>query len=206
MNYDDINFNKLTQPAELDPSHLIKEIISLNEQMVGFWKDSYGWAPVSAADLLGISRLDRLVSLSKSLFHWVKDENISDGDLILAWTNLGAVVEGSLKLFFSVYYEDYKNDDHAFKDHKTGKIINPAKLKMDKILQFLEKKDLLLDPDSRIFLRRYLQPRRNSIHAYEDKDIGTYHEFIEGLESYLLLLYDIQGSLPYPTINEIEYL
>jgi hypothetical protein len=45
------------------------------------------------------SRLDWQVSLSSSLRNWVRDPltALSDGDLILAWTNLGALIEGTLK-------------------------------------------------------------------------------------------------------------
>ena len=47
-------------------------------------------------------------SLATSLSRWVGAT--SDGDLILAWANLGTLVEGQLKLFLCVYYEDYMKD------------------------------------------------------------------------------------------------
>ena len=46
-------------------------------------------APIEAAGLLNKARLDWQVSLSSSLRNWLRDPPgvLSDGDLILAWTN-----------------------------------------------------------------------------------------------------------------------
>ena len=40
---------------------------------------------------------------------------MTDGELILAWANLGALLEGTLKLFFSIYYSDFQTDIEALK-------------------------------------------------------------------------------------------
>jgi hypothetical protein len=75
---------------------------------MSFWKSAHGWAPISAANLLNRSALEWQVSLAESLTRWVG--RTLEGDLILAWANLSALVEGQLKLFLSVYYHDYKKD------------------------------------------------------------------------------------------------
>ncbi|WP_272480015.1 hypothetical protein [Aquibacillus koreensis] len=41
-----------------------------------------------------------------------------DGDLILAWANLGTLVEGTIKLFLSVYLNDYLDDSTNYKNKK----------------------------------------------------------------------------------------
>src|SRR3954452_19895414 len=89
-----------------------RRIEFLNRKVAGFWKAAHGWAPIEAAGLLSKARLDWQVSLSSSLRLWLRDQPnaLSDGDLILAWTNLGALIEGTLKLFLSVYYDDFRAD------------------------------------------------------------------------------------------------
>ncbi|GGA50217.1 MULTISPECIES: hypothetical protein [Bacillaceae] len=93
----------------------VDKIVELNEHIRSFWSKSQGWAPIDAANLLSKSRLDWLVSLSHSLYKWEEDpsEKAKHGDLILAWANLGALVEGSMKFFLSVYYESYKVDNNS---------------------------------------------------------------------------------------------
>lgn len=88
-----------------------ERIIAKNSDIAGFWSNASGWAPQDAAELLSRSRLDRQVSLSESLARWTTGPHpLSDGDLILAWANLGCLVEGTLKLFLAVYYQDYQAD------------------------------------------------------------------------------------------------
>ena len=95
----------------------ILEIISINQKISNFWSNSHGWAPVEAATMLEKSRLDLQVSLSETLVLWVDCKN-HPGYLRLAWTNLGALVEGSLKWFLAVYYKDYLKDPKTPKDKK----------------------------------------------------------------------------------------
>ncbi|WP_051117867.1 hypothetical protein [Vibrio campbellii] len=173
----------------------IKNIISGNEQLASFWGNSHGWAPDSAADLMSKSRLDWQVSLSKTLHKWTFNEVTYDGELILAWANLGALVEGSLKLLLSVYYEDYSGDLDNVKNRK-GKQVDPDALAIEKLKQFFKKKELL---NEEWFLYIDLvQQRRNAIHAYKDRPIGDHDEFREAVGQYLQLLRTINQMLPYP--------
>ena len=54
---------------------------------------------------------------------------MTDGELILAWTNLGALVECWLRFFYCVYYEDYMKNP---KLGKKGKPLEPD----DKAMSF----------------------------------------------------------------------
>ena len=98
-------------------------------KLARFWKAAHGWAPIEAAGLLSKARLDWQVSLSSSLRNWLRDPPaaLSDGDLILAWTNLGALIEGTLKLFLSVYYNDFQADVENLK--AAGALMNDRKAK-----------------------------------------------------------------------------
>ena len=146
----------------------IERIIKLNTGLSAFWSKASGWAPDGAAALMSKSRLDRQVSLSKCLRIWIDDktQNIGDGALILAWANLGSLIEGTLKLFLAVYYEDYLNDIEAFKDNK-GNIIDPDVLTLEKLRVFFNKKNLWADKWNEFVLN--VQRYRNAIHSLKTR-------------------------------------
>ena len=80
----------------------IEDIIRVNEHICDFWGDGgWGWAPSGSAELLSKSRLDWQVSLSKNLLRWfpLPSGDKHDGSLILAWVNLGVLVEGTMMWF-----------------------------------------------------------------------------------------------------------
>lgn len=70
----------------------VKRTTHLIQSMMGFWKDAHGWAPIEAAELLNKSMLEWQSSLAEQLSAW--RGCLSDGQLILAWANVGALVEG----------------------------------------------------------------------------------------------------------------
>jgi hypothetical protein len=43
-----------------------------------------------------------------------------------------------------------------------------------------------------------VQSRRNAIHAYSHRDIGTFKEWKDALRLHLSFVRDIGGNLPYP--------
>lgn len=170
----------------------------MNTRLAKFWSNSHGWAPKDAAELMSKSRLDRQVSLSYCLRRWFK-KNIpkpsKEGSLILAWANLGSLIEGTLKLFLAVYYEDYKIDIEALK-HKTGKIKAPDILVLEEVKTFFKKKQIF--DDKWIKYIEYVQQKRNAIHAFKDRDIGSYGDLRKCVKKYLELLQEINSRLPYP--------
>ncbi|WP_203219080.1 hypothetical protein [Vibrio sp. S17_S38] len=172
----------------------VESIISGNEQLANFWSNCHGWAPDSAADLMSKSRLDRQLSLSKTLLKWNFDSECSDGDLILAWANLGALIEGTLKLFLSVYYEDYSSDLN--KIIRKGEQVDPDSLTLENLKQFIRKKDLFGEEWYPYI--ELVQQRRNAIHSYKDRSIGDKDEFNESVEKYLLFMRCVNKHLPYP--------
>ena len=139
------------------------------------------------------SRLDWQIELSKTLKLWNFQET-EHGQLILAWANLGALIEGTLKLFLAVYYLDYLKDGKNFK--LKGKIVDPDSLALEKLKQFYRKKELL--NDQWITYIALVQQRRNAIHAFKDRPIGNGAEFEECVATYLELLTSINDMLPYP--------
>ena len=181
----------------MDTHVVIDKIVEANTRLANFWSRSHGWAPKYAAELMSASRLDRQVSLSETLKLWVKNEDnpLSDGELILAWSNLGSLIEGTLKLFCSVYYEDYCKDIRALKD-KDGEIIDPDVLTLEPLKVILYKS---AEFEKEWFdLIDLIQHRRNAIHSYQDKDIGDTAEFYKCLEKYLRFIDKIDSRFPCP--------
>lgn len=185
---------------------VVARIRKLNSGLCHFWSRADGWAPQSAAELMSKSRLDRQVSLSRSLRLWTDSppQDLEDGDLILGWANLGSLIEGSVKLFLSVFYEDYKRDLGTLKQtqawhSRKAKLLEPDGLAFDVLIDYAEKAELFDKDDLALF--RLVQMRRNAIHAYKDRSIGTGVELHTAIKSYLICLRAINRRLPYPDEN-----
>lgn len=187
---------------DLPIEDVIDKICKLNEGIQKFWSNCHGWAPNDAAELLGEVRLDWQSDLSRCLSLWVSKENpeIADGVLILAWTNLGSLIEGSLKLLLAVYLKDYLADVQGAKNAgsltKGGAPKSPELLKLQQLKTFFSNKGFLgEDGDALVDL---VQARRNTVHAFKSAEIGTQSEFEFALRRYFTLLSNINLRLPYP--------
>ncbi|WP_027182925.1 hypothetical protein [Desulfovibrio inopinatus] len=173
----------------------IDNIIHANVMLQKFWSNANGWAPSNAASLMSKSRLDRQVSLSKALHIWLERESLSEGELILAWANLGALVEGTLKLFFSVYLNDYLQSGRIETD-KNGF----PKLPDIVSLEYLK---VLMDKETR-FEKHWsnfvgdVQKYRNAIHAYKDRELGDQGAFYSFVQKYYSFIKEVHSRLPYP--------
>jgi len=184
-------------------SDVVARIVKLNCGLRDFWSASHGWAPQDAADLMSKSRLDRQASLSSSLRHWleVPSDSFEDGDLILGWANLGSLIEGTVKLFLAVYYQDYKNDLDNLKQTqawhaKKEKLLDPDVLRLEVLIDYLETAQLFATDE--LALCRFVQDRRNAIHAFKDRPIGSGSELYAAMRSYLGMLRSTNSRLPYP--------
>jgi len=186
----------LAATEHMPVEEVMARIETLSDGLRNFWSNAKGWAPIEAAHLLSKSRLDWQVSLTACLRKWIEkpSEKEASGSLILAWANLGSLVEGTLKLFLSVYYKDYKNDIDAIK--KKGELQDPDVLQVEPLRQFFKKK--IWDKDQWDNWIQKIQQRRNAIHAYKDRDIGTHDEFINDVRNYLNFLRYINSRLSYP--------
>ncbi|HKM13309.1 MAG TPA: hypothetical protein VJY42_00055 [Candidatus Methanomethylophilaceae archaeon] len=182
--------------SELSIQEIVESIIELNSEMCNFWSDAIGWAPIEAAELLSKSRLDWQVSLTQYLEHWVAEiDDDNSASLILAWTNLGSIVEGTIKLALSVHYKDYMKSPDKVK--AWGKDKSPDELQLEKLKVFSNGK-LWEKDDSWNEWISSIQKRRNAIHAFEDRELGDFKEFYDNLGTYLKFLTHIDGRLPYP--------
>ena len=181
-------------------AEVVEKIVSLNAKLSDFGASAHGWAPEDAANLLSKSRLDWQVSLSKTLHLWIDRDPMTNGELILAWANLGALLEGTLKLFFSIYYLDFEADIEALKgagayDRKKKTHKEPDGLTLDPLRKYVVQKKIFVEHQEMLQL---VQSRRNSIHAYKDRDLGTVTEFRDSVRGYMKFLIDVDLRVPYP--------
>jgi hypothetical protein len=163
-----------------------------------FWSNAGGWAPVEAEKILSRSRLDWLHGLSESLNTWTdiyRTTTDNEDKFILAWANLGALLEGGIKLFLSVHVLSYNNSQNCYKNN-TGTIIEPDELGLENLKVFLQKEKIFEKKWYKFITR--VQQRRNAIHAYKDRDIGNWAEFYRSIEDLYLFTKEIKDRLPYP--------
>ena len=181
----------------------IDQIIVDNERLCAFWtKEANGWAPGRAETLLENSRMDRLVSLSHTLRLWTQpcaDEN-HEGRLILAWANLGILVEGTMTWFVCVYESDYsKSPMKAIK----GFDLDPNQLRFEELIRLFRE---------RVWTERQIEEwddwltavrnRRNAVHAFNYKDIGTWSDWSQSVVRYHDLIADLDSRVPYPDASD----
>lgn len=187
-----------TDTYKISHIELCERIETLTTNMMDFWKFANGWAPIEAAGLLNISMLEWQASLSSSLHRWILAT--SDGDLILAWANLGALVEGQLKLFLSIYYNDYAADADAIRDRR-GRLTDPDRSTLEPIRQFFIRRIWTVGRDWNPYVER-VQRNRNAIHAFRARNIGTFDDWREELRTHLSFIRDINSRVPYPDTIE----
>ncbi|MDZ4861772.1 MAG: hypothetical protein SGI88_22590 [Candidatus Hydrogenedentes bacterium] len=188
---------------DLNIEEVVDLIVSYNTSICTFWSNSHGWAPKSAADLMSKSRLDWQISLSHSLALWIQPTNQNQlaALQILGYANLGALIEGTMKLFLSVYYENYAIDIDAVT--RKGDVQGPEVLNLESLRQFFKRRIWSANPsdqwDSWI---NHIQYRRNAIHAFKSREVGDLAGLHDDIRLYLRFLDRINGQLPYPDNNE----
>ena len=166
------------------------------------WKDVHGIAPDNAAKKLDIAMLDWQSELTKTLKIWIdKGLDMTVGELILARANLGAVVESWLRFFYCVFYDDYINQPMK---NKKGQILEPENDMRFEDLKKFSTGILWDDEKSQDYLWvDSIQKKRNAIHSFTYKDIGTPLDFLLDVD-YLCEFVDmILNHLP-PVEDYIE--
>ncbi|TAZ73820.1 hypothetical protein ELH70_14720 [Rhizobium ruizarguesonis] len=182
----------------------VGDIVAIQSGLADFWSNAHGWAPVDGATLLASARLDWTPSLARSLHRWGQPAVLPDGDLILAWANLGSILESSLRLFLSVYITDYNNsaEDLAAIDAiqrrgvNRGKHYPPDELMFEKIRQLLSRREIFAANELEMI--GFIQSRRNAIHSFHHREIGDAEEFRATVLRHRLFIASLAARLPYP--------
>lgn len=171
----------------------IKKIKENTREILTQWKDVYGFAPDSAAKKLSDAKLEWIIELTDCLEIWTeKSIFLTEGELLLARANIGAIVEGWLKFFYCVYYEDYKKQPRSNRD---GSMIEPNDLSFELLKQFSRGKLYELNDEWDIWITN-VQQKRNAIHAFNDKEIGDAVTFIDDVEKLKEFIELIDTSIP----------
>lgn len=189
-------FMKEVLLTELSDAEICTEIVQQTKRMMGFWSNCGGWGSSDVSHILGKAMLDWQISLADTLHLWLQRQSI--GELILAWVNLGTLVEGLLKLFLCVYYEDYKKDEAA--ERKKGELVIPSELMMEKARRFMKKIGIWEQECDWDLWIGHIQKRRNAIHAFKpcEEGIGSFNEWKKDIRVYLYFQKNIDDRLPYP--------
>lgn len=181
----------------------IERVLALIEaahrELAAFWSNPTGWAPAEVASLFARCRLDRQAQLARCLRLWVAEGDLEDseGRLILARANLGALVEGAMQLGLTVFHREYSASDDAPK--RKGKLVEAPDAMMEHLRVFF--RDVVwLPAESKRWDAWVLnvQRRRNAVHAFANRDLGTHAEFLADVRVYLPFLSAINDRLPYP--------
>lgn len=181
-----------------NPNSVIDDICIILTHQARFWGDG-GWAPDEVRELLCKSRLDRQVGLARCLKLWIEplDESTDDAKIILAWTNLGAIVEGSLMLFLTVHLHDYMNN--PLRRNSAERM--PAELILKEISDFFCRY-VWANHENKIEIWKpwldKLRANRNGIHAFAERTVDGRSEFADALIMFRKLLVDLENHIPYP--------
>lgn len=169
----------------------IKKITNNTEVL---WKNSRGLVPDSVANKMEKAMLHWITELTNALEIWInKNDTLTDGELILARTNIGALTECWLKFFYCAFYEDYLKNP---KTKNNGTIIEPTKMSFEDLKKFSIGKLWGDEQDSMYQWVDKVQHQRNSIHAFNNRDIGTSQEFIEDIDVFYEFIELIKNHLP----------
>lgn len=157
------------------------------------WKESRGVAPDSVADKMDDAMLSWMSELTDTLKIWIdKGTSMTDGELILARTNMGALVESWLKFFYCVFYEDYIKNPKIVK----GKMVEPNNMKFEDLKNFSN--GILWDDNKSamyIWVDK-IQHYRNAVHAFNYRDIGTAVEFMSDMDEFYKYVGHILNHIP----------
>ena len=169
-------------------------IIQATNNITVLWEKRVGsTAPQSVVNKIDSAMLNWMRDLTNTLRLWSdKGSFMTDGELILARANLGAVVESWLKFFYCVYNEDYQKSPIL---NKEMDVIEPENLSFERLKQY--SKDILYNKNDSIEIwLDSVQKKRNAIHSFNNRNIGTANDFYDDLETLYDFINQIEIRLP----------
>jgi hypothetical protein len=192
------------QPSETaEAMGEIGQIIALNERIRSFWQGrGRGWAPRKAATLLERARLDRLVSLSHTLQLWTEPcpDAEDEGRLVLAWANLGILVEGAMTWFLCVWEDAYARNPMQ---SRRGFDLDPNRLNFEEMTRFY-RQHVWVDGEREGWdgWLTKVRERRNAVHAFNHRELGTWDEFWQAVVQYREFIEELDSRVPYPDASD----
>ena len=175
----------------MPPLEICRRIANLTHNAISLLQQGHGWAPGPIQKRLDKAGLDYLESLSLSLPHWLNCDR--DGDLILAWANLGTLVECTMQLLLITFDEAYKKNPHARRDEK-DRILDAEKIRFEDLRDFCNKNVWNPAPAEHAHIISFrnwnpyaylVHSRRNAIHSIKRREIGSFDEWGQMLPVHL---------------------
>lgn len=182
----------------------IRSIQEKTSEQARFWGKAKGWAPKEAAALLSSIRLEQYASLALNLDATMlgrsKSAKHDSGRLIIAWAQLGSLVECTLQLVLGVHLKNYMQDPNKILDRRDPKkLIMPHEITLEGLRVFFDKS--VWDKDEKLAWNPWIldvQYHRNAIHALKARNMGTWSDLKKAVITYHEFLYDTDGRLPQP--------
>lgn len=172
---------------------MIDDICKLTRKTMTEWENAFGYAPYSAACKIDEAMLTWIIQLTDCLKIWTgKGATMTDGELILAKTNLGALIENWLKFFYCVYYEDYLRNPLT---KNNGYIVEPNNMRFEQLKIFSRGRLWEQGHSWDIWVEK-MQQHRNAIHAFNFRDIGTSIDFLKNVDEFYSFIELIDKRLP----------
>lgn len=183
-----------------DLSEAVNAIQRFTETLENNYTNLEGWAPDSSVEWLTENRLIKMNSLAKNLNFTLNIElinsNLIEGRLILAWSHLGSLAEMSLQVMLGIFYEDF--EEESYRPTYRGRELDLDEINFFKLLKFLETTNFWNDNEKDYWINwlHNLRKYRNTIHAFEDKDLGTWDKVQEYTMILGTLLQNFHHRLP----------
>ncbi len=143
-----------------------------------------------------LTRDHTLASLSHSLRLWTDScaEEDREGRLILAWANLGILVESMMTWFLCVFERDYAKQPMKT---RTGFDLRPNRLRFEEICRFFSE-HVWIDSQRAKWGDWLAKVRnfRNAVHAFNHKDIGNWNDWQDAVVRYHEFISELDGLVP----------
>ncbi len=173
----------------------IKDLIGMTEDIVSFWSRDVvikDWAPDEVADELTKISFTKVISIVHSLDLFVDKDELTDGELLLAWTQLGSIAEWYLKFFLCVSAVDYLKNPKYWPNKID--IISPHDLRFEYAKQVF-RAESILDKDL-IEIIEVIQYNRNAIHLTDFREIADEDTYRRAVHGFIKIVSEIYIRLP----------
>ena len=192
---------------------MINKILRLTDITISEWADPWGYAPGNAAEKISSSKTDWVFSLTHTLKDWDDKANdieiMSIGEIILAYANIGALVEAWMMFLLAVYDCDYSRNKHKRKNGKTMSIKDMGLSDLTAYYAETVWQTNIIRPDESVYSKEQrseyrdildwiqkIEQYRNAIHCFKDRPIGTQEELVTDIKKYYKFLVKIIDRLP----------
>ncbi len=173
----------------------IAELVGMTEDIVSFWSRDViimDWATDEVADELSKISFTKVIAIVHSLDLFIEKDLLTDGELLLAWTQLGSIAEWYLKFFLCISTADYLKNPKYWPNKID--IINPHELKFEYAKQVFRAEGIL--DKELINTIEVIQYNRNAIHLTSSREVAGEDEYRSAIHGFIKIVKEIYIRLP----------